>query len=261
MDGLDRSSAKLAGVSRSQAYGALGAVLSLGAPLGLCLLRAAQAGSFSVSWLRAELAGDLATYLYVSFSTLVAFSALGFALGRQADRFVDLSATEPLTGLRNRRALYERLEHEIARAGRYDQPLSMLLIDVDGLKEINDRFGHRTGDAALQRVASAIRDGSRSADLGARWGGDEFALLAPNTGAEAAAGLAERIRLLVAEGTGLADRVTVSVGVATVDPRWAPPAPDELVVEADDALYEAKRTGRNRVAGAIRGARSARGED
>lgn len=257
MDTLERSTARLARVSRRRAFVVLGAALSLGAPIGLCLVRAAQAPSFSLSWLRAEVADDLTTYLYVFLSTLIAFSAFGFVLGRQADQFVDLSTTDPLTGLRNRRALYGRLEDEIARAGRYRQPLSILLIDVDGLKEINDLFGHRAGDAALRRVAAAIRDGSRGADLGARWGGDEFVLLAPNTGAEAALGLAERIRLAVAEGTDPTGSGTVSVGVATVDPDGAPPAPDALALQADEALYEAKRAGRNRVARVVRRARSA----
>jgi diguanylate cyclase (GGDEF)-like protein len=198
-----------------------------------------------------ELMADLPTYLYVFLSTLVAFSAFGFLLGRQADRFIDLSTTDPLTGLRNRRVLYERLEGEIARAHRYAQPLSLLIIDVDRLKEINDQDGHRAGDAALRRVAAARRRGARSADLGARWGGDEFALLAPNTTAAAASGLAERVRLLVMEGTGAAPsgRVTISVGVATVEPSGPLPTPELLVLHADEALYAAKRAGRNRVVG------------
>jgi diguanylate cyclase (GGDEF)-like protein len=238
--------AMLPGFPHRWTYAVLGAALSLGAPLGLCLLRALQSPLPFLSCLRA----DPSTYLYVFLSTFIVFSAFGFALGRQADRFADLSSTDPLTGLRNRRALYERLEGEIARAARYGQPLSLLLIDVDGLKEINDRDGHRAGDAALRDVAAAVRDGSRAADLGARWGGDEFALLAPSTSVEAASGLAERVRLLVVENarSGGRSRATVSVGVAIFDLSGPPPTPEALVLQADEALYEAKRAGRPRIA-------------
>lgn len=230
-------------MTRRHLYAAIGAALSLGAPLGLLALRAAQAQKLSSAWLRNELAADRTTYGYVCLSTLVAFSLFGFMVGRQADRLVELSTTDALTGLHNRRALFDRLRHELARAARYEEPLSLVLIDVDGLKALNDREGHRAGDAALGLVASAVRSGSRASDLAARWGGDEFALLAPSTGAEAAAQLAERVRALVAAGGG----VTISAGIATLEPDSRPSEPEALVRAADAALYEAKRGGRNRV--------------
>jgi diguanylate cyclase (GGDEF)-like protein len=237
---------------RRFSYAQLGAGLSFGAPLGLCLLRSVRAGMLSGAWLEGEIRADGATYAYVLVSTLVAFSTFGFILGRQADRLAHLSRTDVLTGLRNRRYFQERLEEEFARASRYGHPLSLLLIDVDRLKQVNDRHGHKSGDLALGRAAAAIRTGSRAGDIGARWGGDEFALLAPNTGRPEALSVAERVRSLASSPAGPAgeDVVTVSVGVATFDPQAsAVRSPEALVGVADAALYEAKRAGRDRVAG------------
>jgi len=223
--------------------------LSLGAPAGLLAVRALGAGELSTEQLVGELAGDRVTYGYVCVSTFVAFTLFGFVLGRQADRLIELSSEDPLTGLHNRRALSERLRLELDRAARYQEPMSFLLIDVDGLKALNDRAGHSAGDAALCGVAVAIRVGSRASDLSARWGGDEFALLAPNTGRDAALALAERIRKLVAEGPASAGdaRVTISAGCSTVESGSPAIDVERLVRLADTALYEAKRSGRDRV--------------
>lgn len=236
-------------MSRRASYALLAAALSAGAPVGLCLLRSAKAGQLSAAWVRGEVAGDLSTYLYVLVSTGIVFSICGFVIGRQVDRLKDLSHTDALTGLRNRRYFQERLEEEFARAARYDTPLSLLLIDLDGLKELNDSHGHRAGDLALRHAAGAIRSGSRGSDIGARWGGDEFVLLAPNTGREEAHRLAERVRALAsAEAARAAPHaVTVSVGVTTLDAERPLRSPEALVRAADGALYEAKRAGRNRV--------------
>jgi len=164
-------------------------------------------------------------------------------LGRQADALVDLSRTDPLTGLRNQRAFEERLAEEVARSGRYGGPLSLLIADVDGLKAINDRGGHHAGNAALRAVAGAMRKDARQTDLAARIGGDEFALLAPNTLASEAVALGDRLRCLVAEQD--AAGVTISVGVATLPPDR--PDAEALLQAADAALYEAKHRGRNLV--------------
>ncbi len=228
-------------------YAIIAFILALGAPLGLGAVRSWQAGALSLSWISGELARDPLTYVYVTFSTAVVLSVFGYVLGRQADRLYELSSTDALTGLNNRRHLQERLEEECARAERYGSMLSLLLIDLDGLKELNDRLGHRAGDAALRRAASAIRSGSRASDVGARWGGDEFVVLAPDTSLDEAAHLAERIRSFVEEVTTGGPEITVSVGVATFDPaRWSA-TPEALVRVADTALYDAKRAGRNRV--------------
>ena len=226
-------------------------VLASGAPLGLMVVRALRAGELSVAWARAEVAGDGSTYAYLTLSTTLVFAAFSYVLGRQADRLYDLSSTDSLTGLRNRRALQERLEEEFERAERYGERLSLLLIDLDGLKELNDRHGHRAGDGALRKTAAAVRHGSRAADLAARWGGDEFILLAPSTGRPEARQLAERICALVNEGgTAATQQVTVSVGIATLEPGGRLRSPEALVSLADGALYEAKRLGRNQVVAA-----------
>ena len=221
-------------------------LLALGAPVGLLAVRSLLSGGLDPAWLRRELAGGAWTYVYVAVSTLVAFAMFGYALGRQADRLLELSQTDALTGLGNVRFFRERLQHELARHARYRQPLSLLLLDLDGLKEINDSRGHRAGDAALVQLAAEIRAEARSTDACARWGGDEFAVLAPNTPQEAAALLAERIRSRTAARSHLTG-VAVSIGVATAGATAPAPSAEDLVRRADRALYSAKRRGRNRV--------------
>ena len=125
--------------------------------------------------------------------------------------------------------------------------MALLLADVDGLKAINDRHGHRAGDLALQAVARSLRDGARQTDLAVRIGGDEFALLAPSTSRPAAVALGERIRSLVV-GQGI-EGLTISLGVAILEP-GRPRAADYLREMADTALYEAKRRGRDQVVSA-----------
>jgi diguanylate cyclase (GGDEF)-like protein len=232
-------------VSRRLAYAAIGVVLALGAPLGLAILRLTTTSAMSLEALRGEVEQDLGAFLYVTASTVVVFFGFGYVLGRQADALVDLSRTDPLTGLRNQRAFEERLAEEVARAGRYGGPLSLLIADVDGLKAVNDRGGHHAGNLALRAVADAMRKDARQTDLAARIGGDEFALLAPNTLASEAVALGDRIRCLVTEG---AAGVTISVGVATLRPDR--PEAEALLQAADAALYEAKHRGRNQVVAA-----------
>ena len=232
---------------RARRHALAGAALALGTPLGLLLVRVVLAQRTSFAWLWREISSDAWTYGYVAFSTLFAFVLFGLVLGRQADRLYELSTSDSLTRLRNRRAFEERLGEEFARAVRHASPLSILLVDLDRLKSLNDRHGHRVGDEALARVAAAIRGGSRAIDVAARWGGDEFALLAPDTGHEEALHLAERVRALVAEPRAAREVITVSVGVATRDAVHHVADPEALMRAADAALYEAKRQGRNRI--------------
>src|SRR5262245_28530814 len=131
--------------------------LSAGAPLGLALLRLVRAGEATFARVASDIAGDRATYLYVAVSTAVVFAAFGYVLGRRADQRYELSSSDALTGLRNRRLVDERLDEEVGRARRYGTALSVLLIDIDGLKEVNDRDGHRAGDVTIRAAASAIR--------------------------------------------------------------------------------------------------------
>jgi diguanylate cyclase (GGDEF)-like protein len=229
-------------------YALAGAVLSIGAPLGLLLLRLLHSPQVSLAGMGEEIVRDTATYAYVTVSTLVVFTLFGLALGRQADRLSDLSKRDPLTGLLNARVFRERLEQEVERVARYGWPLSLLIIDLDGLKQINDERGHRSGDEALMGVGAAIRRAARVTDLAARWGGDEFAVLAPNTSTDAAVPLGERIRAVVAETSRLTIPFTVSIGAATLDPCAGKGTADSLWERADSALYEAKRRGRNCIA-------------
>ena len=235
------------GSRRSLWYAAVGAILSAGAPTGLLLLREL----YMPRPVTAELVAERVTYLYVLVATAIVLAIFGFVVGHQADRLAELSHTDALTGLANRRALNLRLEREVRRSERYITPASLLLIDVDGLKAINDTEGHDAGDRVIRRVADAITDCLRDSDFGARWGGDEFAIVAPNTTAEAALHLAERLIALVAReraGRGSRRSVTVSIGIATYDPvREKECDLERLVRSADDALYRAKGNGRNRV--------------
>ena len=237
-------------MSRRSLYSAIGTFLALGAPLGLLGLEAARARRFSDSWLVEELAQQAHVYLYLTVATLVVFAIFGYLLGREGDALDALARTDPLTGLMNRRAFAERVGGEVARARRYGTPLSLLLLDLDGLKRYNDSAGHEAGDAALCSLAEALRSGSRAADQSARWGGDEFMMLAPHTGGAEALELAERVRALVASsGQG---RVTASIGVATLEP-GDPRTAAALEADADAAVYEAKKLGGNRVVVSVPG--------
>jgi diguanylate cyclase (GGDEF)-like protein len=232
-------------LQRSLWYSLAGVVLSLAAPTGLLILRELYAPRPFI----AELASERLTYIYVLVATALVLAAVGFALGRQADRLAALSATDPLTGLANRRAFKRHLAEEFRRASRYRSSLSLLLVDVDRLKQVNDEQGHAAGDRVLRTVAHAIADSLRQSDLGARWGGDEFAIVAPNTNAGAARHSAERLLARVSE-VSRKDQdvpVTVSIGISTYDPdRPGHVEVDGLVRAADHALYRAKESGRNR---------------
>jgi diguanylate cyclase (GGDEF)-like protein len=235
--------------TRRMLYAMTGGVLGLGAPVGLLLMRLRR-HAFSMRSVAEEIRCDRPTYVYSAMSTTAAFALFGGVLGHYADRLERLATTDPLTGLFNPRAFHEELRHELGRTARYREPLSLLLMDLDGLKRINDQFGHEAGDAALQSVAAAMRSGLREIDLGARIGGDEFAVLAPQTSAEAAVVLAERLRALVAKaGNGRGSQpTTISIGIASVSPSThALPTPASLMAAADRALYAAKRVGGNRV--------------
>lgn len=236
---------------RRFAYAWVGGLLSAGAPIGLFAVRLARHRRRSCSGpLRdaaREVAADRPDYIYVGMSTAIAFTLFGYSLGRQADGLATLSETDALTGLANARGLFDRLDAELARSRRYREPLALLSIDLDGLKSINDRYGHRAGDDAIRSVADVIRSELRGSDVGARWGGDEFAVLAPSTSRVAALALAERIRALIPQ-RDTRWPLSVSVGVATLDPNTDGEGFESatLMRAADDAMYEAKRSGRDR---------------
>jgi diguanylate cyclase (GGDEF)-like protein len=154
-----------------------------------------------------------------------------------------LAISDPLTGLANYRHLIDVLESEIERSGRTSREFSVLLLDLDGLKSVNDRFGHLVGSRALRRLADVLRVHSRAVDTPARYGGDEFALVMPETGARAARQVASRIRERLATQAEQ-PQITVSVGVAVYPTSGA--TAERLLMSADAALYAMKQQTQNR---------------
>jgi two-component system cell cycle response regulator len=197
--------------------------------------------------------GDLAADFLAHLGVIVAIS-LENAVNRA--RLVRSGVTDFLTGWHNRRYFHNRLREELARAERTGKPLTCLMIDVDNFKEINDRFGHLAGDEALKEVARRAEVEIRAGDTGARFGGDEFAILLAGAEVTHAIKLAERIHQSVVAAPirvhgGAHVTVTLSIGLATARPQ--PRSHDykalaeRLIAEADAALYRAKSAGRNRV--------------
>jgi diguanylate cyclase (GGDEF)-like protein len=171
---------------------------------------------------------------------------------RQAnDELSRLAGTDALTGLANRRALEEAMKRDISRSQRTSQPLSAVILDVDHFKAVNDTHGHAIGDFVLTRVADVLRSTLRTGDLAARWGGEEFVALLPGSALEGGRIVAERIRssLEQTEMTthGKSFRVTASLGVAALPAGTTTQDGATLIGRADAALYEAKRSGRNKV--------------
>lgn len=162
-----------------------------------------------------------------------------------------LATRDGLTGLANRRCFDQTLQAEWQRALRQQQPLSLLMVDVDNFKQYNDAYGHVGGDECLKRIASAVASEMRANDLVARYGGEEFSVILPNQSLKGAAIVAERIRCRV-EALRLPNQdapkrfVTVSIGAATAIASHEH-QPEELVTTADAALYRAKHMGRNRI--------------
>jgi len=170
-----------------------------------------------------------------------------FALERDLHRD---ARTDSLTGLDNRRAMLERGRVELKRASRSGVPVSVILCDLDHFKNINDKYGHEAGDAALIRSAMVLRLALRESDALGRWGGEEFMAILPGTDAQGAAEVAERMRLAIAvtKFDGLSEGTTISIGVASSEQLEDPGMEwDLLIKEADQRLYRAKREGRNRV--------------
>jgi diguanylate cyclase (GGDEF)-like protein len=164
-------------------------------------------------------------------------------LRHQNERLAELVATDVLTGLSNRRHFMEALESQTALACRREEPLSVIMVDVDEFKRYNDVFGHRAGDEAIRKVGALLRTGVRGSDLVARYGGEELVVLMPGADVSAGREVAERLRGLIAEAFWPLRPVTASFGVATRE--GAGLVPSALVEEADRALYQSKARGRN----------------
>jgi diguanylate cyclase (GGDEF) domain len=190
--------------------------------------------------------------MLVNLTGLYLLAYIGASIGREQRRARDaairLSTVDSLSGLYNRTFFFSALEREIARGDRSGRAFCLVMLDLDDLKTVNDRYGHLAGDQVLRSVADTVRNGVRKIDVAARYGGDEFVALLPETDPTGGWVLAEKIRLTVAEqaSPGIDPTPTVSVGVVSypADGRSA----DALLVSADRAMYASKRGGKNRVA-------------
>jgi diguanylate cyclase (GGDEF)-like protein len=191
----------------------------------------------------------------INLTALVLLAYVAMVIAREQRRARDaairLSTIDPLTGLFNRTFFFAAVDREIARSARSNRGFCVLMMDLDELKAINDRHGHFFGDRVLGGVGEVIRSGVRKIDTAARYGGDEFVVLLPETDPTGAYVLAEKVRIGVTEldipvsGTRL--EASISVGVVSYpdDGRTS----DELLISADQAMYASKRSGKNRVMG------------
>ena len=206
--------------------------------------------------------GALAVMIWFLVAAAILAWGLARTLTRRHERIAQEAMTDPLTGLWNRRHLAETLDREVSRAIRFGHEISLIILDVDDFKRINDRLGHLQGDLVLETVADLVRDATRDIDVAARYGGDELALILVETDNEGATILAERLRerardteVPVRDGGEMG--VTISVGVATI-----PDSADDLeslVDGADRALLRAKRAGKNQIRTAPASRRSVHG--
>lgn len=193
------------------------------------------------------------------FGALFVWLTIALSLQTAADlqRIDALEAenvTDPLTKVYNRRYLDRRLEEEFARSKRYALDLSVLMLDVDHFKRVNDTYGHPAGDAVLSTLGSLLKTSFRDLDIVARYGGEEFLVICTNTAIDGAALVAERVRQLIeshqieiSDGSGASQtiQIRISIGVAGLSASIG--SKEELVQAADQALYRAKQEGRNRV--------------
>ncbi|MEV7627733.1 diguanylate cyclase [Actinoplanes sp. NPDC089786] len=232
-------------------------VLSQGVPKAMLVLEnRLTRQAFTTARLDAVLL--VAGQLTVSLDNALVYASLERKVAERTEelaeancRLEQLTLTDPLTGLANRRRLTEALEAEWVRALRSGEPIGLAMIDIDNFKKYNDRYGHQGGDECLRRVARALAASVRGTDVVARYGGEEFSIIMPGTTLARAGQVAERACQAVAElrePHALADRgiVTISAGVTAAAPATGA-QPDSLIKLADEALYDAKRAGRNRV--------------
>lgn len=190
----------------------------------------------------------------IGFFAILVTSILGLftvfhPMARNATYLRRLASIDALTGTLNRRAFIQRAEDELLRSKRYLKPISLLAIDVDHFKQINDRYGHSGGDAALVALANTLQQQLRSSDAIGRWGGEEFLIILAETNTKEAKIVAERYRqllsdLMITYGTE-AIKFTVSIGISSFENNID--SKEMLIEQADKALYEAKRNGRNQV--------------
>ena len=194
-------------------------------------------------WLSAALALGAGGALFAFFWWLT--GRIGRRIERDEQALHDMATHDRLTGAWNRRRFDELLAREMKRAHRYDLPLSLIMFDIDHFKKVNDIWGHQAGDDLLAVLSVYVSANIRDTDLLARWGGEEFMVIAPNTGVEAAGRLAEKLRVLIEGGNfGEVGRITCSFGATQFQPG---DTAEDFTGRADAAMYAAKQGGRNRV--------------
>ncbi|MFI5363777.1 MAG: GGDEF domain-containing protein [Elusimicrobiota bacterium] len=238
------------------AYPALGALVGIGSPIGAFALRYWLADPLlKATWMRSEFDYNFLFYAYMAIGTVTMFILFGAAVGLRSERQkvsnarlsvrVDelqvKSVTDALTGSYTYGYLYEVLEIEIQRALTEKKPLSVMIVDIDEFKLVNDSHGHLFGDRVIRETAETISSHVRSHDILGRYGGDEFVVVMPGADAPTALHVAERVRSGIAKNGYL---TTVSVGVATFDGA-SKEKPGGLLHRADMNLYQAKHDGRN----------------
>lgn len=212
-------------------------MLSSDAPIVCEEFELARPSRSVVRWVARRLSGPLTGQIVVC-TDITAEVDLTAAYER-------LAVTDRLTGLPNRRGAEQVARREIVRVRRFAAPLSFVLFDIDHFKGVNDVHGHGSGDQVLQKVGRTIASQLRETDLAARWGGEEFLAILPNTTLESARACADRVRRAVADLVlPLGNTVTISGGVAQLMPGEGLP---EVVARADTQLYQAKQSGRNRI--------------
>jgi diguanylate cyclase (GGDEF)-like protein len=228
-------------------------------PIVLCAWYVHESAGVAVSLLSGALAAydsevltgliyrNLWVGIWASTSRLIFFLVTVWLVGRlrrSLESIRQLAMTDSLTGVYNARAFFDFLQKEMERSRRYKRPISLMYMDLDNFKTINDSHGHQAGNTALEGVARALKDSVRLTDIVARLGGDEFAVLLPETEAEAARAITARAEENVrAEMTSHRWPLTFSAGVATCREDFC--TADELIQKADDLMYQKKRSGKN----------------
>jgi diguanylate cyclase (GGDEF)-like protein len=230
-----------------------------GATLALIVETLAAYAVASVSGLsNTSTARETLAVVGVNLTVLLLLAYSGIVVGgiqrRTRDAAIRLSTVDSLTDLGNRAFLFNTVEREVERGRRFGRGFCLLMMDVDGLKSINDRYGHYQGDIVLRGVAGVIKANLRGIDVAARYGGDEFVALLTETDPTGAWVVAEKIRQVASELSLEAggQRITTSLSIGVVSYPEDGQTADELMIAADEAMYSSKRLGKNRVVGYVR---------